>query len=126
MTSKQLRISTIVLLSPLLITFILNFMNLINNYIFYSIMIAGIIIIVNFILYLIFFNLSIGKKNNLFLIYIMGGMGIRLFIVLLLVLISLKFLKIDETGFIFALFVWYVLSLVVEIVLVKDKLNKKV
>jgi hypothetical protein len=89
-------------------------------------MIAGIIIIVNFILYLIFFNLSIGKKNNLFLIYIMGGMGIRLFIVLLLVLISLKFLKIDETGFIFALFVWYVLSLVVEIVLVKDKLNKKV
>ena len=126
MTSKQLKISTIVLLSPLLITFILNSIDLINNCIFYSIMVAGIIIILNFILYLIFFNLSIGKKNNLFLIYIMGGMGIRLFIVLLLVLISLKFLKIDETGFIFALFVWYVLSLVVEIVLVKDKLNKKV
>jgi hypothetical protein len=126
MTSKQLKISTIVLLSPLLITFFLNITNLIDNNIFYSILIAGVIIIINFILYLLFFNLSIGKKNNLFLIYIMGGMGVRLFIVLLLVLISLKFLKIDETGFIFALFVWYVLSLTVEIVLVKGKLNNKV
>lgn len=126
MTSKQLKISSIVLISPLLITFLLNILGLLNPEIFYSILVAGSIIIINFILYIIFFNLSLGKKNNLFLIYIMGGMGVRLFIVLLLVLISLKFLKIDETGFIFALFVWYILSLVMEIVLVKDKLNNKV
>jgi len=62
-----------------------------------------------------FFQKSLGKNNNDFLLYNLGGMGIRLLFLLIVVIIVIKFLNIDEYAFIFLFFIFYFISLVFEV-----------
>ncbi|MGE5498000.1 MAG: hypothetical protein ACM3Q2_08025 [Syntrophothermus sp.] len=76
---------------------------------------AGLINLLNVAAAVAAFNLSLRKSQNMFLIYNMGGMVARLFILLAIFVIFLKFLNIDEYGFIFTFFVLYFVSLILEI-----------
>lgn len=67
------------------------------------------------------FRYSIQKSNKFFLLFSIGGIILRLFIMLVIVFVVLKFLKIDVFGFIFAFFLWYVFFLVFEISIVQSK-----
>jgi len=87
-----------------------------------SFILAGVITYLNFVSGYLFLKFSHNKSDNVFLIMIMGGMLLRLFMVLLLVFISLKFLDIKTGVFIFVIFFFYVFYLVVEILyLYRDK-----
>ena len=62
-----------------------------------------------------FFNKSLGKSNNEFLLFNLGGMMIRLFFLLVVVFIVIKFLNIDKYAFIFLFFIFYFTSLIFEV-----------
>jgi len=80
--------------------------------------------LVNFTLFLIFWEYSKNKSNKTFLIFNLGGMVFRLVLMLIGVIVALKFLNIDKYAFIFALFIWYILFITYEIVLFKKKAEK--
>jgi hypothetical protein len=87
-----------------------------------SFIIAGVITYLNFVSGYLFLKFSNKKSDNIFLVMIFGGMLLRLFMILLLVFISLKFLDIKTGVFIFIIFFFYVFYLVVEILyLYRDK-----
>jgi hypothetical protein len=87
-----------------------------------SFILAGFITYLNFLLGYFFLVFSKGKSDTIFLIMIMGGMILRLFTMLLMVLISLKFLDIKTGVFIFVIFFFYVFYLLIEILyLYKEK-----
>jgi hypothetical protein len=103
---------------------LLNQISIISFDFLKSFIIAGVITYLNFVSGYIFLKLSNNKSNTIFLIMIMGGMLLRLFMMLLLVFISLKFLDIKTGVFIFVSFFFYVFFLLVEILyLYRDKSN---
>jgi len=88
-----------------------------------SILYAGGITILNFIVFSFMYVKSVNKKNKNFLIINLGGMVLRLFFVLLTVFIVIKFLKVDVIGFIFTLLILYILFLIAEIMII-NRLGK--
>jgi hypothetical protein len=103
---------------------LLNQISIISFDFLKSFIIAGVITYLNFVSGYIFLKLSNNKSNTIFLIMILGGMLLRLFMMLLLVFISLKFLDIKTGVFIFVSFFFYVFYLLVEILyLYRDKSN---
>lgn len=89
----------------------------------FSILVGISIATLNFLLFVSGYAYSIKKTNKTFLIFTMGGMGVRLLIMLSVVFISIKFLKVDLLGFIFALFIWYIFFLIFEIAIVRRGLE---
>lgn len=76
---------------------------------------AGLLNLLNTFIAFFLFEKSKGKPNNLFLLSVLGGMGIRLVVILLAVIILIKFLNVDRYGFILVFFIFYFLLLSVEI-----------
>jgi len=93
--------------------------------IFIASLISGVINISNFLTSIWMFNKGFRKSNKEFLIYTLGGMGIRLFFVLLMVFISIQFLNIDKYGFIFTLVIIYFISLIIEVNYFRKKVSEK-
>jgi hypothetical protein len=94
---------------------LLNQINIISFDFLKSFIIAGVITYLNFVTGYLFLKFSNNKSDTVFLLMIMGGMILRLFMMLLLVFISLKFLDIITGVFIFVIFFFYVFYLLVEI-----------
>ena len=80
-----------------------------------SFVIAGFITFVNFTLGFISITFALGKSTSIFLIAVFGGMVFRLFIMLIMVFISLKFLDIRVGVFIFVILFFYIVYLIIEI-----------
>jgi hypothetical protein len=76
---------------------------------------AGVINLINSIAAIFAFQRGFHRSNNVFLLFIFGGMLIRLFIILILVFLTIKYLNIDKLGFIFTLFIIYFINLILEI-----------
>jgi len=96
--------------------------NIISFDFFKSFILAGVITYLNFLSGYLFMKFSHNRSDNLFLIMIFGGIVLRLFLILLLFFISLKFLDIKTGVFIFVIFFFYVFYLFIEILyLYKDK-----
>ncbi len=80
-----------------------------------SIFVAAILNFINLFLALIAFRFTQKKSNREFLFYNLGGMTARLFLLLVCILTILKFLNIDQDGFILLFFIFYFSQLAVEI-----------
>lgn len=91
----------------------------------YSILVGIAIAALNFLLFLAGYSYSIRKTNKIFLLFTIGGIGVRLLIILSLVVLSIKLLKVELLGFIFAFFIWYVFYQIVEIIIVRHGLGKR-
>ena len=78
---------------------LLYFFQIIDQLFLNSAIYAILFNIINFVAAVYLFKSSLGKSNNTFLIKNLGGMGLRLIILLLVIFISLKFLNIDRYGF---------------------------
>lgn len=91
----------------------------------YSVLVAAGIVYVNFIVFVISYYFSHQKPVKIFIIYTLGSLLIRLFLMIITVLISIKFLKVDIVGFIFAFFILYVFLLVYEILIVQSGLESR-
>ena len=101
---------------------LLNQINIITFDFFKAFILAGVITYLNFVSGYLFLKFSNNKSDNIFLIMVLGGMILRLFMILLLVFISLKFLDIKTGVFIFIIFFFYVFYLLIEILyLYRDK-----
>lgn len=94
---------------------ILYYLDFIDKLFISSALYAAVLNILNIILALLLYYFSIGKSNSTFLMLNLGGMGVRLFFLLVSVFIFLKFLKIDKYAFIFIFFIFYFLQIIFEI-----------
>ena len=94
---------------------ILYAFNIISNLNLISSFYAGFINIINSILAIVVFNKSYKSGNQKFMIYTLGGMGLRLLLLLVLFFLAIKFLNIDYYGFILVFFLFYFISLVLEV-----------
>lgn len=75
----------------------------------------------NLVLGLIFINWGYNKSDRVFFISVFGGSFIRLIIMLVLVLISLKFLELNTRNFIFSTLFFYFFYLIIEIIYIHLK-----
>ena len=77
---------------------------------------------------ILLFNLGIEKDNKTFFLLILGGMSLRLLLMLAAIIITIKFLFINREAFILVFFIFYFLLLFVEILYfhksIKDRLNR--
>jgi len=121
---KLLKIPLLLCIFAILVTFILNYLDIITAITRDSISYAVLISIINFLVFVILTEYSYKKSNKLFLLYNVGGMGVRIFLMLLLVFITIKFLKVDEFEYIFTFFLLYILFLVCEINIIIRKVEK--
>ena len=118
---KNIKKSFIVFFVVIAIVLLLGFLRILSIPTIYPILSGSFLSILNFVIFLIMFRYSIQKSNKFFLLFSIGGIILRLFIMLVIVFVVLKFLKIDVFGFIFAFFLWYVFFLVFEISIVQSK-----
>jgi hypothetical protein len=107
------------------VCFILYFSKTITPLICFSVLLAIAISSVNFLSFVVIYLYSVKKSNKVFLICNLGGMSLRLLLVPILVLISIKFLKIALVEFIFTFFIWYILLLMFEIMIINKNLKTR-
>ena len=114
----------IFLIPPVIFLFILLYLMLFSDIdakflisLFYGFIVSSI----NFILGILSFRFGLQKSDKIFLIVVFGGLVIRLFITLILILIALKLLLISRNSFIFTTFILYFYYLIVEIFILTQK-----
>lgn len=103
----------------------LFYSNFISELFLVSAIYAGILNIINSVIAVKLFNISYKKKASSFMIYNLGGLGIRLLLLLIVFVIVIKFLNIDEYGFILIFFLFYFSSLVFEVIFYIDRTQNK-
>ena len=116
---KKAKIALIISAITITLLFLLVFTNSLSVKIGNALILSIVISVLNFLLFLGAFSYSVKKSNKIFLIFTIGGMGIRLLIMLAAIFLSIKFLKVDLVGFIFGFFIWYVFLLIYEISIVR-------
>jgi F0F1-type ATP synthase assembly protein I len=112
---KKINSAIIFTIACIITIALLYFFQIIDQLFLNSAIYAILFNIINFVAAVYLFKSSLGKSNNTFLIKNLGGMGLRLIILLLVIFISLKFLNIDRYGFILVFFIFYFVYLILEI-----------
>jgi len=109
----------VLLLSLPLISFIiitiLYLLNHLDSQLFSSILWGFLISSLNLLLGLLNIKFGIEKSDKSFLIIVFGGVVLRLFLMLGLIIIALKILFVSLNSFIFTTFIYYFYYLMVEI-----------
>ncbi len=122
---KKSRSAFVITASAVALILILIIMGLIGYRTGISILAAAGCALLNFLLFLLGYSFSIQKSNKIFLLFTIGGIGVRLLIMLVLVILSIKILKIELFDFIFTLFIWYTFFLVYEIKIVGSRIETR-
>jgi len=99
----------------LILVFVLFLSDSITSLSLISSLLGAILSLLNIIIAFLLFRFSYPKSNEKFLKFNLGGMFARVALILIAVFLILKFLSIDEYGFIFTLFVLYFVFLIFEI-----------
>ncbi len=86
---------------------------------------AGLLNIINSFVAVKLFNISYKKGASSFMIYNLGGLGLRLMLLLVIFVLVIKFLNIDEYGFILIFFLFYFISLIFEVIFYINKTQNK-
>jgi len=120
---KKAKIALIISVITIMLLFLLIFTDTLSVETGNALILAIVISVLNFLLFLGSFNYSVKKSNKILLLFTIGGMGIRLLLMLASVFVSIKFLKVDMVGFIFGFFIWYVFLLIYEISIVRFSLE---
>lgn len=97
------------------ILFLLNILHVISLLFLTSAFYAGVLNLINAFVAVRLFKLSYKSGAKSFLIYNLGGLGFRLIIIIICIIVVIKFLNIDEYGFILVFFLFYFVSLIFEI-----------
>jgi hypothetical protein len=102
---------------------ILYSLNHLDSQIFYSLFWGFSISTLNLIMGLTSIHFGLEKSDKLFLIIVFGGLILRLFLMLSLIIIALNFLFVRLNSFIFTTFIFYFYYLLVEIFVLARKKN---
>lgn len=89
---------------------------------FYGLLVPSI----NFTLGILSIRFGLEKNNKIFLVTVFGGLVIRLFLTLLLIILVLKFLFVTLNSFIFTTFIFYFYYLIAEIFYLSQKRTIKI
>ena len=106
------------LLLVLLVIAVFTFLwqnDVINSAFYFSFLVAGILTTINFIFGILSIKYSLDKSLNRFLILFLGGMVVRLLLMLGAVFVCLKFLELKWNNFIFSILILYVFYQIIEI-----------
>lgn len=114
--SKFLRNIAIFYLSSFIIVLILNYFKIINELRFFSIIYAGILSLINVLAAVLLFRYSYKSRHSSFMIFNFGGIGVRIFFLLIALVLVIKLLNIDKYAFILVFFLFYFISLSLEVV----------
>lgn len=103
---------------------ILLFNDVIDQMFLTSAIIAGLLNLVNSIFAIVLFEYSHKKGNKIFLLANVGGMGARMLLMLVAILIIVKFFEIHEIGFLLIFFCIYFILLSSEVLHFHKKMKK--
>ena len=104
-----------------LILILIYSFSFVSEIFFASVAVGGAISTFNFLLGLAAIKIGLKSSGDTFIKVFWGGMLLRLFLMLALVFISLKFLNINENSFIFSILFFYILYLIFEIIYLNMK-----
>ena len=110
--SKSLIITAILFLILILI----YSFSFISETFFLSVLTGGVLSVFNFLLGILAVKIGLKSSSSIFLKAILSGIVLRMFLLLAMVFISLKFLNINENSFIFSILFFYILFLIIEII----------
>jgi len=120
-------ISSLILIVSIAIAYFLETNTHINNLVYKSIIGAMILNYLNTIAAVTLFNYSYKKGNKKFLIYNLGGLGIRLLLILIAILIIIKIIIVDILAFLLIFFIFYFILLTLEVIYFHRKVkNEKI
>ena len=114
--SKFLRNIAIFYLSSFIIVLILHYFKIINELSYFSIIYAGILSLINVLTAVLLFRYSYKSRHSSFMIFNFGGIGVRIFFLLIALVLVIKLLNIDKYAFILVFFLFYFISLSLEVV----------
>jgi hypothetical protein len=119
-------IKKVILISGVILVayFVFTYLGLIDWRYFFSVMIATSFAFINFSIFLISYKLGFKKKSKIFVLFTFGSMLVRLFLMIIAIFLSIKFLKVDLVAFIFAFFIWYIILLFFEILIVQRGIGR--
>jgi hypothetical protein len=101
----------------------LRYLNVITDLFLVSAIYAGIINLINTLAAIKLFDISFKSGTSFFMIYTLGGLGVRLMLLLIIFVIVIKFLNIDNYAFILVFFLFYFISLGLEVIFYLKKAN---
>lgn len=104
------------LLVTVLIIIILFLLNVLSGEHFKSFILAGAITSFNAGLGAISIRSGINKPEKVFLQRLLGGMVIRFFTTLIMLVLALLFLELNRISFIFSILFFYIFYLIIEII----------
>ncbi len=105
----------------ILITLFFLLLKIISGVHFFSILIGYLITTVNFSVGVFWVEKSLKATNEVFLKSLLGGIGMRLFGILLLIFLCREFLDISEISFIFSILFFYFFYLIIEILYINQR-----
>jgi len=112
---KIIRTILFVYIPLIVIAFILKYSHTIEQIVFTSVFTAILLNLLNLSAALLFYYISINRSNQVFMLLNLGGMGVRIFFLLIGFVIALIFLEIDKYAFILVFLILYSLSIFIEI-----------
>ena len=123
---QKSKLLTFLYLLPLLFvitltTFYLS--NRLGDQLFFSLLYGFLFPTLNFLLGILSIHFGFEKSDKLFLIIVFGGLIVRFFLMLILIVIALKLLFVSLDSFIFTTFIFYFYYLIVEIFILNQKKN---
>ena len=122
---NKIRSAFLISASALMFYLFLSYLAVIPSKYNSAILLASAIVYINFIIFVLTYYLANKKDTKTFIIYTLGSLIIRLFLMIIAVILSIKFLKIDVVGFIFAFFIWYIFLLIFEIFIIQSSVERR-
>ena len=102
----------------------LYFTDVISQIFLISSIYAGLLNLINAFLAVKLFNLSYKYGGPMFMMYNLGGLGIRMIFLLIIFVLVIKFLNIDKYAFILVFFLFYFISMIFEVMFYLKKAKK--
>lgn len=121
---KIIRTIFFIYIPLIVIILILKLTSVVDLTIFISVISALLLNLFNLSAALLFYYLSINRSNQVFMLLNLGGMGVRVFFLLIGFIIVLIFLEIDKYAFILVFLILYSLSIFTEIKYFHQEDNK--
>ena len=123
--SKFIRNIAIFYLLSFIVILVLNYFEIINELRFFSIIYAGILSLINVLAAVLLFRYSYKSRHSSFMIFNFGGLGVRVIFLLIAIVLVIKLLNIDKYAFILVFFLFYFISLSLEVVYYLQTTAKK-
>ncbi len=100
--------------------------NFFSSEIFRSFLYSASLGLLNYLIAVLLFSVGIKYEDNTkFLKFVFGGMVLRIFFLLIIVFMLIKFLNIEKSSFILEFFIIYFILLIIEIVFYLKTLKRE-